>query len=241
MSFDVMGPIMDRRWMVVDAKNRFLTQREIPAMCKISAHVVSDCLVLGAEGKTQCLVPTPYSAVALKVQVWGDTVSAVDCGEASAHWLSEFLGVHCRLLYMPSESRRLVDTNYALAEERVSFADGFPLLLISQASLDDLNSRLVEKISMARFRPNIVVSGCEAFAEDNWQRLRIGERELSVVKPCTRCVIPSIDPVTGVQQSEVVRELAKYRRKDGEIIFGQNLLVAGTGDIEPGDSVEILA
>jgi len=123
----------------------------------------------------------------------------------------------------------------------VSFADGFPLLLISQASLDDLNARLSSPVPMNRFRPNLVVSGCEAFAEDSWRRIRVGEIEFDVAKPCSRCVMPSIDQASGRKDSEILRVLAGYRRgEDRQTYFGQNLLYRGSGEIALGAIVEVL-
>jgi uncharacterized protein YcbX len=114
-------------------------------------------------------------------------------------------------------------------------------LLISQASLDDLNSRLETPVPMNRFRPNLVVQGCEAFAEDNWQRVRIGSVEFAVAKPCSRCVMPSIDQATAAKDSEVLQVLAGYRRGDDrQVYFGQNLVYSGTGKLSVGDTLEIL-
>jgi uncharacterized protein YcbX len=141
---------------------------------------------------------------------------------------------------MPDTCRRLVDGLYAREGETVSFADGFPLLLISQASLDDLNSRLDSPVPMNRFRPNLVVSGCDSFAEDGWRRLRIGDVEFDVVKPCSRCVIPSIDQATAQRDGQINRVLASYRRVNGQVMFGQNLLYHRAGKLSVGDPVQVL-
>jgi len=154
--------------------------------------------------------------------------------------LSAQLGQPCRLVYMPDTCRRLVDGLYAREGETVSFADGFPLLLISQASLDDLNSRLDNPVPMNRFRPNLVVSGCDSFAEDGWRRIRIGDVEFDVAKPCSRCLIPSIDQATAHRDGQINRMLASYRRVNGQVMFGQNLLYQRAGTLSLGDSVEVL-
>jgi uncharacterized protein YcbX len=142
---------------------------------------------------------------------------------------------------MPDDARRRVQPLYARRGETVSFADGFPLLLISQASLDDLNARLDQPVPMNRFRPNLVVSGCEAFDEDRWQRIRIGTLEFDVAKPCSRCVMPSIDQATAQRDPQINRVLASYRRRDGQVYFGQNLLYPEYGSLAVGDTLEVLA
>jgi uncharacterized protein YcbX len=141
---------------------------------------------------------------------------------------------------MPDDSVRPVDPDYAGPGHRVGFADGFPFLLISEASLDDLNARLAHPLPMARFRPNLVVGGCEAFAEDRWRRIRIGDLVLDLVKPCSRCIIPTIDIATGERDAEPLRTLMTYRRHDNRILFGQNLVHRGTGLLRRGMSVEVI-
>jgi uncharacterized protein YcbX len=141
---------------------------------------------------------------------------------------------------MPDDAVRLVDGLYARDGETVSFADGFPILLISSASLDDLNSRLPSPVPMNRFRPNLVVSDCAPFAEDNWKRIRIGEMTFEVVKPCSRCAVPSIVQETAERDPHINRVLAGYRRFDGKIYFGQNLLYPQGGELRIGDKVEVL-
>jgi MOSC domain-containing protein len=174
------------------------------------------------------------------VRVWADEVAAVDAGEGAARWLGRLLRQDCRLVFMPPQTRRPVDPHYARRGETVSFADGFPLLLVSEASLAALNARLAQPVPMNRFRPNLVVAGCEAFAEDRWRRIRIGALELDVVKPCSRCAIPAIDQATGQRDPEINRALAAFRRFEGQILFGQNLLHAGPGALRRGDPVEVL-
>ena len=144
------------------------------------------------------------------------------------------------MYFLPEDSVRPVDPAYAQAGDRVGFADGFPLLLTTQASLDAFNRELPSAIGMERFRPNIVVAGSEPYAEDGWRRLRIGEIEFDVVKPCSRCVIPSIDPQTAQKQAVVVQTLSRLRRRGDAVYFGQNLIQRGTGDIKRGDSVAVL-
>ena len=238
---DRFGLEGDRRWMVVNEMGKFLTQRDIAQMALIAVSSVSSGIHL-AYGGTEIDVPFPgASAPERRVQVWGDSVIALDAGDEVAHWLSQQFGAGCRLVYMPPDAVRLVDGIYALDGETVGFADGFPLLLISRASLDDLNRRLASPVPMNRFRPNLVVAGCEPFAEDNWRRIRIGEMEFDIAKPCSRCSIPSIIQESGLRDPDINRTLAGFRRFEGQIYFGQNLLYQQTGQLRIGDSVEVLA
>jgi hypothetical protein len=140
---------------------------------------------------------------------------------------------------MPESTFRPVNSHYATDNEQVSFTDGFPFLLISEASLQDLNKRLDEPVPMNRFRPNLVVSGCEAFAEDSWRQIRIGSISFNVVKPCERCVITTVDQALGIRGKEPLQTLSQYRRQNGKILFGQNLIHTSLGALQVGDSVEI--
>ena len=240
VELDRFGPAGDRRWMLVDAGGRFISQREQAALALIGVSPRDGGLRLQL-GETALDVQQPDpGAPERRVEVWGDQVRAADAGDEAARVLSEHLGVACRLVHMPADAVRLVDGIYAGAGETVSFADGFPLLLISEASLEDLNGRLDNPVPMNRFRPNLVVRGCPAFAEDGWRRIRIGSMELQVAKPCSRSVIPSIDQATGARDSQINRVLAGFRRFRGQILFGQNLLYAQGGRLSLGDSLEVL-
>jgi uncharacterized protein YcbX len=230
----------DRRWMLVDADGRFITQRQMPRMCLIQPELLGADLMLRAPGLPALAVPSPSAANQRRVTVWDDACNSLDCGDAVAAWLSRLLALDCRLVFFPEDEVRAVDPRYAQAGDRTAFSDGFPLLLIAQASLDDLNSRLATPIAMARFRPNLVVSGCAAFAEDGWRRIRIGAISFRVVKPCSRCSIPTIDPATGERGPEPTRTLSRYRLRDNKIFFGQNVIADGAGEIAVGMPVEIL-
>jgi uncharacterized protein YcbX len=198
-------------------------------------------MVLQAPGTDDLSVRhPPEEAERVKVEVWSDRCAAQRGDPSADAWLSDFLGHACRLVYMPDESARPVDLRYAQPQDRTAFSDGFPLLLISQASLDDLNSRLLEPLPMLRFRPNLVVEGCAPYEEDEWQRLRIGEMTLRVVKPCSRCKITTVDPYTAETGSEPLRTLTSYRRRGKQVYFGQNLLHDGPGELALGMPVEVL-
>ncbi|GGM27014.1 MOSC domain-containing protein [Pseudomonas asuensis] len=243
---DRLGVAGDRRWMVVDASTgRFLTQRLLPTMGQIVARWASDtCLLLNAPGMPELQVSVPPANEALQgVTLWRDTFQVPDAGEKANTWLSTFLARPCRLVYMPESRARQVDTAYAKPGDHVNFADGFPLLLIGQASLDDLARRVGMPLDMRRFRPNLVVNGSEAYAEDHWRHIRIGEVEFQVVKPCSRCVLITVDPVTSVrsQDREPLATLKTYREHEGAVYFGQNLIQLSPGTVSVGMPIELLA
>lgn len=234
------GFSLDRQWMVVDPQGGFLTQRQQPRMTLIGARVDDQgVLQLCAPGMPDIAVG-PCADQRVQVTVWGDSVSAAPTDPDADAWLSAFLGLPCRLVGFPREQVRRVDPDFARPSDQVGFADGFPFLLISQASLDDLNGRLDRPVTIQRFRPNLVVEGCEPFAEDGWRRIRIGELDFRVAKPCSRCIIPTIDPATGVPGKEPLRTLIGYRRRDSKVYFGQNLIHDGNGRLAAGMPVEVL-
>lgn len=238
---DRRGIRRDRHWMVVDESGRFLTQRQESRMALIGTRLIPGGLRLCAPGMADLELPFEEgSGEPLQVQVWEDLCQARAAGPAADQWLGRFLGRPCRLVYLPEESRRPVDPAFATPQDQTGFSDGFPFLLISQASLDDLNARLSRPVPMRRFRPNLVVQGCAPYAEDRWRRIRIGAVEFRVVKPCSRCAIPTIDIDTGERGQEPLRTLGQYRRRDNKVYFGQNLLHDGTGVLETGLRVEVL-
>jgi uncharacterized protein YcbX len=232
----------DRRWMLVDDEAMFLTQRDYPRMTLISVQVKSDYLLVTAPKMEPLFVPFKLeSEEHIPVVVWDDGVEAAPVGDEQAEWFSEFLGVSCKLVTMTERSLRPVDKRYSISNDVVSFADGFPLLLISEASLADLNSRLDMPVPMKRFRPNLVVKGCASFAEDSWKEILIGNIKLHVVKPCARCTITTVDTETGEKGQEPLRTLATYRSIDNKIMFGQNVLHATNGSLHVGDAVNIFS
>lgn len=234
----------DRQWLVVDPEGTFLTQREMPRLCLISAVVDGDALILSAPGTLPLRATADAVAAPRSVRVWGDTVAALPTGPEASAWLTSFLGAPFDLVKMPQPSVRQVDPTYALPGDRVGFADAFPFLLISQASLDDLNERLSARgeaeLPMNRFRPNLVVDGVEAFAEDGWRRIRIGGVEFRVCKPCARCAITTVDQASAATGREPLRTLASYRRVGGKVMFGQNLIHDSPGELRLGDAVTVL-
>ncbi|HEY3312623.1 MAG TPA: MOSC N-terminal beta barrel domain-containing protein [Anaerolineales bacterium] len=237
-----MGLENDRRFMVVDADGVFLTQREHARMALIKPVLKPGSLNLAAPGMDELTFATRRMGKSMLVDIWRSSgVHAIDQGDPAAEWLTAFLGQPARLVRFADDHRRLVDPTYALQpDDHVGFADGFPLLIISQESLEDLNSRMEKPIPMNRFRPNLVVSGVLPFAEDTWRRIRIGQVEMALVKPCARCNIPTIDQDTGEAGKEPNTTLAKYRRVNGKVMFGVNVIPVSTGRLQLGDALEVL-
>jgi hypothetical protein len=221
----------DRRWMVVDARGRFVSQREEPRLALLAVAVEASELVLSTPGMPVLRVPLAPRGARRPVRIWDDPCEAVSVGPEAAAWLGDLFGAPSDLVYMPDDVRR---------PRPVGFADAYPFLLLSTASLDDLNRRLERPLPMNRFRPNIVVSGCAAFAEDAWRRIAIGGIPFAVAKPCARCAITTIDQETGERGVEPLRTLAAFRRVGTEVMFGQNLLHEGRGVVRVGDAVEVL-
>ena len=230
----------DRRWMVVDETGVMLTQRKISKLCLIQPEIVESGLVLKTSAMDDIYIDTPSSNKKLSVKVWDDKCQAYDAGDEAANWLSHVLSEKCRLVYFSADEFRQVDLNYANEGDKIAFSDGFPLLLISQESLDDLNSRLTSAVAMTRFRPNIVVKGCNPFSEDTWKKIRIGDITLRIVKPCSRCVIPSINVETAEREDEPLKTLISYRKRDNKIFFGQNVIANSLGDLDVGMAVEVI-
>jgi len=239
------GPIGDRCWMLVDSFNRFLTQRTFPRMALIEVSEETDSIKCNAPEMPPLSVSIPKPTTVAnscdtRAIIWRDVVDVRQASVEAAEWFSTFLGHPCRLVYQPTDSIRFVDPEYSGAGDRVSLADGFPLLVIGQRSLDLLNEKLHLPITMERFRPNLVFDGGEPHDEDHWRRIRVGEIELQLVKPCARCAIPTVDPMTAFVGHEPTSTLAKYRRVGKKILFGQNAIARARGKVKVGDEVVVL-
>ena len=233
------GLTNDRRWMVVDESGVMLTQRQHSKMCLIQPKLDANGLLLTSKGVDSIHVGVPTTNK-ITVKVWEDYCQALDAGDVAAKWLTRFLLTPCRLVYFPDNEFRQVDLTYANKGDKTAFSDGFPLLLIAQESLDDLNSRLDSPVPMNRFRPNLVVQGCESFAEDSWKKIRIGDVTFRIVKPCSRCIIPSINIKTAIREDEPIKTLINYRKRDNKIFFGQNVIADTTGEIAVGMAVDVI-
>ncbi|RMG28634.1 MAG: MOSC domain-containing protein [Bacteroidetes bacterium] len=233
----------DRNWMLVNEKGKFLTQRQLPQMALLRAEIRQGYLYIHQQQGNMPALQLPLQSEygpGTEVQVWNDRCQAQFVGPQADQWLSQALGRACRLVYMPGQSHRQVDPQYAPPGQSVSFADGYPFLIIGQAALHALNQRLQQPVGMNRFRPNLVFSGGQPHEEDQWHRFRIGSLSFRAVKACARCAIPNIDPHTGIAGTEPTQTLKTYRRKNGKIYFGQNLLAENTGTLRRGQPIELL-
>jgi uncharacterized protein YcbX len=229
LSFDQNGPVGDRRFVIASPAGDFITQREVPAMAHIQPRFNIDELVLAYPQRGEMRVSMKSSAKPQRVRIWSDEVTGIDCGDDVATWLSEILARSARLFMLPEQNPRRADSKYAPEDTAVSYADGFPLLVVIQESLDALSEAAQIPVDVRRFRPNVVIEGAdEAFAERAWRALNTENGEqLPLVKPCERCVIPTRDPDTLERSPEVMSALKAFCRLDGRIIFGQNALFTG--------------
>jgi uncharacterized protein YcbX len=240
----------DRRWAVIDDTGKVLTQREEPRLATAAAEALpGGGIVLSAPGREPLEVAVPEPGVTTTVRIFGQKVELVSAGPEARDWLSGHLGSDVLLAHLddPAVRRPIDDPPYSTPGEMVSLADRYPLLLTTLASLDSLNSLIAQgdgaaegPLPMNRFRPGVVVSGTAPWAEDDWDRVAIGEVVFRVAKMCGRCVVTTTDQDTGARGREPLRTLARHRRFDGRLVFGQNLVPLTTGTIRVGDPVEVL-
>lgn len=238
-----MGLQHDRRMMVVTPEGEFLTQREHHKLALVTPTLNGDNLTLSAPHFNSMRLAIQRTGAPQPVNIWkSKDVQSIDQGDEAALWFSEWLGESVRLVHIADGYLRKVSADYAVnADDHTGFADGYPILIASEEGLADLNSRLETPVPMNRFRPNVVVKGCEPFAEDTWKRIRIGEVELAIVKPCARCVVTTIDKDTLVQSREPLKTLNSFRKQVNGAMFGQNVIPLNEGRLELGMSVEVLA
>ena len=242
------GLKFDRRWLLVDEKNNFLTQREFPKMATLKVAIKENSLAVSENEVNKINISfKPEVDISARVKIWGSSCLAKVYEDEINQWFSDVLNTNCRLVLMPEETRRKVNYFYAVQpDDHVSFADGYPFLLIGENSLADLNSRLEKDVPMNRFRPNFVVKDSEAFAEDGWKRIKIGETVFHIVKPCGRCVMTTINQATGENNGkEPLKTLESYRipkrSVKRKILFGQNLISESEGDVlSVGDRIKVL-
>ncbi|MFI2204961.1 MOSC domain-containing protein [Streptomyces sp. NPDC020192] len=239
----------DRRWTLIDDGGKVVTQREQPRLASAAAELLSGGGVrLSAPGRAPLTVSVPEPDGTVPISVFGTKVEAVPAAAAAHAWCSAYLNADVRLVHMDDPAvRRPVDPVYALPGETVSFADGYPLLLATAASLDALNSLIQEgthahegPLPMNRFRPNLVVAGTEPWAEDHWSCIEVGEVVLRVAKASGRCVVTTTDQDTGIRGREPLLTLARHRKVGSKLIFGQNLVPLTPGTIRVGDPVRVL-
>lgn len=243
-ALDRFGLVGDRRFLVVDERGQFLTQRTIAKLALLEPQLEGDTLTLQAPGLAPLRLPAtpPAEAPRTEVVIWHDTVTSADLGPLAAAWLSEFLGQPARLVAMAPGYSRPIRRPTAQPGDEAPFSDAYPLLVISEASLAELNDRLDEPLPMDRFRPNLVVRDCPAFAEDTWGRIRIGDVVLRAAGPCGRCIVTTTDQRTLERGKEPLRTLATYRRSpDGAVNFGQNYIHETKGGmLQAGAPVDVL-
>nr|WP_294946763.1 MOSC N-terminal beta barrel domain-containing protein [uncultured Mucilaginibacter sp.] len=232
----------DRRWMLIDANNRFLSQRENSQMALLKTALSEDgVLVTYTPDGTSITLPfLPQSEELLDVTIWDDTCIAQLVSPDIDAWFSQKIGIPARLVYMPENSLRQTDLKYTNEGSITSFSDAYPMLIIGQASLDDLNNRMPEALPMNRFRPNIVFTGGEAYSEDLMKHVAINGIDMYGVKLCARCVMTTVDQQSAKKGKEPLKTLAKYRLKNNKIYFGQNLVHNGEGVLNVGDELSVL-
>ncbi len=232
------GLANDRRWVIVGPEGDFLSQRSCPSLAQVSVEICDNGLVLHAGNKPPLWLATPSGNRRQRVSIWRDEVDAAAVPEAD-QWLSEFLGQRCHLAWMDANCRRPITSDAGRPGETVSFADGYPCLMIGEASLADLNRRLSAPVPMARFRPNLVIAGAEPFAEDNWQYVSIGTARFRNAGSCARCNVTTIDQITGQTSApEPLQTLATFRQSEKGVLFGVNLVVDIPGQIKVGDELK---
>lgn len=230
----------DRRWMLVDSSGKFLTQRTHPQMALIKVDFSFDTLFFRNIKTTDQFSVGIAETTGKKINavVWSDHLELLHVNSIADEWFSQAVNKKCKLVFMPEETLRAVDSKYAANNEITSLSDGYPFLIIGQPSLDELNSRLIDKVPINRFRPNLVFTGGKPFEEDEMKDFMIGEVSFFGVKPCARCVVTTIDQNTGNKSEEPLRTLSGYRNFGGKVIFGMNLLHKGSGIIKIGDKIK---
>ncbi len=239
------GLEFDRRWMLVDENGIFISQREHPELALFQPKIINDELHIShanlLQGDVCFSLSQKNNTLPFEVMIWEDNVKAVEVDAKISAWFSGILGFSVRLVFMPENSYRQVDRNYEVSPNDItSFSDGFPFLIIGQASLDDLNSRLDNTITMKRFRPNFVFTGGEAYEEEIWKEFTIGSLVFYGVKPSGRCVVTTINPELGkFAGKEPLRTLSKYKKVGEKVIFGQNLIAQKEGDLVVGAIISL--
>ena len=237
----------DRRFMLVDESGRFLSQREHPQLALFQTEIEGNFLLIKNKKSGNSLkIDTQYSITqsfnhSIIVKIWDDITEAIEVNDDASNWFTQALGISTRLVYMPEESQRKTDAQYSLTgEEITSFSDGYPILIIGQQSLDDLNNRLENPVNINRFRPNFVFTDGNAFEEDDWHEFTIGNIQFFGVKPCSRCIMTTIDQETGEKKGkEPLLTLNRYRKAGNKILFGQNVLINQLGTVKVEDLIEV--
>ena len=230
----------DRRYMLIDENNRFITQRVVHEMALFRLSLSDKGFNVSFKGSSIVLPLLPDNqTMSKKVTIWEDAVLATEMGEEHSQWFATHLGIKCSLVFFPEESRRDVDKEFASHDEQVSLADGYPFLIIGERSLEDLNSRLKIPVPMNRFRPNFVFEGGVPYEEDTWKDFTIGSNQFKGVKPCARCTLTTVNQETGLAGKEPLATLSSYRKNGSKVNFGQNLLAVDHKQVSEGDIISI--
>lgn len=230
----------DRKWMLIDSERQFLSQRRLPQMALIKTALTEEQLILTASGMDDlALELEPQAGTIVRSTIWHDQVDSLAVSGEADNWFSHFLQVDCQLVYQPELAIRPVNPKFAKAEDQTSLSDGFPFLLVSESSLAALNQAMQFDLSMNRFRPNLVVSGCGSYDEDLWREITIGAIRFRLPKPCSRCSVPTINPDTAETGKEPLTTLNRLRKWENKVYFGQNALHDSCGVLSVGDSVEV--
>ena len=231
----------DRRWMLVNEQGSDLHQFDYPRLAQISASLSGESLVVQAPGMEPCSIPLqPHCSSPLTVRWHQGICEALPVSDQADAWFQDFLHVQCRLVFLPEDAQHPVEPGYEIDHDLAAFTS-FHYHLLGEGSLQDLNQRLEAPVPLERFRPNFVIAGTPAFAEDSWRTIRINQHMFHVVKPCDRCAITTVDPVRGIMTGkEPLKTLARYRTFEGKVLFGQYLLSGENGVLHTGDPVEVL-
>lgn len=233
----------DRRWVLVNDENLFIHQRDHNEMALLQPAISEDSMVI-----TQKNDPTvrhefplkPEGTIRENVTVWDDTCTAVEVSEKTSAWFTKKLKINCRLMYMADDSIRLADPRYSIkSDDKVSFADGYPILAISEQSMELLNSKTEVAIPADRFRTNFIIKGGHPHVEDELRSFSIGKTQYYGVKPCARCIMTTVDQETAARGKEPLKSLATYRKKGNKILFGHNIIPMGIGNVKVGDTISV--
>lgn len=235
------GLLHDRKWMLIDSNNHFLSQRHLPRMVLIKTEITDKELILSTKTSGNISLPLyPEDGDEINTTIWKDQCLAKTTSKIANQWLSDFLEIECKLVYQPENTVRSVDPHFAFTTDKVNFSDGFPFLIISQASMDALNQVLPSQIPIRRFRPNLVISNCNSYAEDSWREISINSITFRLPKPCSRCLVPTIDMNTAQTNKEPLSTLNHLRKWNKQVFFGQNALHNDTGELSVGNNVRII-
>jgi len=234
------GLLHDRKWMLIDSNQQFLSQRQHPKMVLIKTQITDDTLILSNPTADEISLPLfPTTGDEIETTIWKDQCPAKTTSKIANQWLSDFLDIECKLVYQADDTVRSVDPDFANPSDKVNFSDGFPFLITSTASLHSLNQEMGLELPMQRFRPNLVIADCDSYAEDSWRKISINNIHFRLPKPCSRCPVPSINTDTAERGKEPLKTMNRIRRWNNRVYFGQNALHDKSGELFVGANVKI--